>query len=199
MKRFTLLFCLVALFSLGMTELSQATLTNVALGGTATQSALGWSSSGAELAIDGNTEGNWYTHHLAIALAGSDRQTWWQVDLRNTYHLDHIVIWNRTDFQPSNLTNFYVQVKDASGNQVWRGDYFTDSKGYPNPSLTIALPADIFGEFVKIGYNPPGSRSYFQLAEVQVFASNTVPLPATLLFLGPGLLGLAAIRRRFKK
>jgi len=42
------------------------------------------------------------------------------------------------------------------------------------------------------------SSSFFALDDLQ-FKASAVPLPASLLLFGPGLAGLAAIRRRFKK
>ncbi len=50
--------------------------------------------------------------------------------------------------------------------------------------------------FLIVGGDAPNGTTSF---EVTKFKVSSVPLPPALLLLGPGLLGLAALRRRFKK
>jgi hypothetical protein len=145
---------------------AQDSRTNLALGGTATQSSTGTFDSGgpavASRAIDGNTDGNFFDH--SVTHTGQE-QAWWQVDLGNTYNLANIVIWNRTDAAMERLSNFYVSVLDDQGNAVWTGNFCTNGE-YPNPGLSINLPANISGRFVKIGLN---GVNFLHLAEVQVY------------------------------
>lgn len=144
--------------------------TNVALGGTATQSSTYNGISGPQLAIDGITDGTWPT----ACTANAQPQDWWQVDLNGNYRIDSIVLWNRTDCCSDRLSNFKVSVLDAGLNVIWSGDYFTGG-GYPNPSYTIALPSNTFGKFVKVSLN---GSNWLQLAEVQVYGVPQSAVPA---------------------
>jgi hypothetical protein len=180
---------------LGMATLAQADLTNLALGGIATQSSTtSWDDSGpavASRAIDGNTDGNFYNHSVTHT---NYEKAWWQVDLQNTYKISDIVIWNRTDNDcGGRLSNFYVEVLDKNQNIMWKQDYFTNG-GYPNPNLFINLPNNTIGEVVKVGLN---GTNWLHLAEVEVHgSSSTVPIPGALLLFGPGLAGLGLLRKR---
>jgi hypothetical protein len=65
------------------------------------------------------------------------------------------------------------------------GSLLSSTRGY----FRLVLPGD-----------DSTSRSIFTLSSLTVEpATSPVPAPATLLFFGPGLVGLAALRRRFKK
>jgi hypothetical protein len=183
---------------LGLVGMAQANLTDLALTGTATQSSTyPWSPTlGAANAIDGNTDGSVY--HGSVTHTLEDLKAWWQVDLKGTHAITSIVIWNRTPDPEGSvmdrLSNFSVSVADSQHNTVWTDSYYT-SGGYPNPSLTITLPTNTSGEFVKVQLN---GTNYLSLAEVQVYGSNPVPEPATMLLLGLGVVGVAGIRRKIK-
>ena len=165
-------------------------LINVALGGTASQIdtpfAAGAYPGLASEAIDGNTDGNWYSNsstHTDI-----HEGSWWLLDLINTYPISEIDIWNRTDYAPDRLSNFRVTILDASSVEVWGQDYFT-AGGYPSPELTITLPGGTSGQYVKVQLN---GTNYLTLAEVQVWSEqgSTAPEPATWALMGIGLLSL---------
>ena len=188
--RKTLLLTTLILVIIGLTATAQAD-TNLALTGIATQSSTGWGGL-AGRAIDGNTDGSWYDNSVTHT---DYEQGWWKVDLNNTYSLEKIVIWNRTDCCGERLSNFYVSVLDQHGGVVWMHNYFT-SGGNPNPSLSINLPSNTLGEIVKVGLN---GVNWLSLAEVQVFESTAVPEPCTMLLLGVGLVGLASFRKKFKR
>lgn len=175
---------LVVLLVLGISGMSLAA-TDVALGGTATQSSTYPGNGGAGLAIDGNTDGV-YTHG-SVTATGNDAQAWWQVTLGEDYRIDSIVLWNRAEV-PGRLTNFKVSVLDASNSVVWSQDYYTTG-GYPNPTLSIALPANTYGQTVKVNLN---GTNFLSLAEVQVFgiAKSAVP---SMTWWGIMLLGLAGL------
>ena len=159
---------------------------NVALTGTATQISTfyNWP---ASLAIDNNTDSanGSFTH------TNMEYHAWWMVELQDTYLIDQIVIWNRTGV-PDRLTNFNVSILDSSSLVVWDEDYYFTGGGYPNPSLSISLPANTTGEFVKVMLN---GTNFLSLAEVQVYEGAPVPLPPGVWLFGTGLVGLIGLRR----
>ena len=89
-----------------------------------------------------------------------EEQPWWRVDLGDTHNVNEIVIYNRTDEDVEQLSDYTVTLVDAAGNVVWN----SVQKDSPNPSLTIPLP-DVEGRFVKIQLNGKGALA---LAEVIV-------------------------------
>jgi hypothetical protein len=185
---------ITGMFMLSLITAAQANPINLALTGTATQSSTypqsQWSNHNPGIAIDGITDGNAYLGQITHTL--EEFQAWWQVDLLDTYQLDQIVLWNRTDCCAQRLSNFNVSVLDNQHNTVWTNDFFTNG-GYPNTSFAIDLPDNILGEIVKVRLN---GADYLSLAEVQVFAA---PEPGTMILLGSGLIGLVGLRRRLKK
>ncbi len=201
-RSFPKLLFLSGILMLALITTAQAK-TNVAPGGVATQSStFAWYIDlGAHKAIDGNTNGNIYSGSVTHTQE-SPLPSWWMVDLRSMYEIDEIVIWNRTA-NPNGgdvgfrLTNFNVSVLDDQDLTVWSGNFFTDGKDWPKPSLTINL-GDTPGRYVKVElndpYGPNRPDNYLSLAEVQVF----VPEPATLFLLGSGLITLFGLRRRAK-
>lgn len=208
-RSFLMKLTVIGMFMLGLNTVVQADPINLALTGSATQSSTYGPFSpplGAANAIDGNTEGNLYLFPGSVTHTNFEYQPWWQVDLLGMFDLDQIVLWNRTVNTTTDgldigyrLSNFNVSVLDDLSNTVWTSDFFTGG-GYPNPTLIIDLPENTIGKIVKVQLN--GSE-YLSLAEVQVFGadgnSSPVPEPATMLLLGSGLLGLAGMRRKFKK
>jgi hypothetical protein len=171
--------------------LPAAALENVALTGMATQSST-WNRYGnycpAELAINGITDGNAFVYQTAHTYNDYSPFSWWQVDLRNSYVIDHIVIWNRSDHdgileneqQYARLTNLKVSVISSDGTVVWDtiippATYpivggFPDPSTYPNPSWTLYLPLGVVGQTVKIQRL---NQDYLWFAEVQVFGGPT--------------------------
>jgi len=183
----------IAVVIFGMAGGAIATPVNVAPLGTATQSStypmVGYDRS-AKVAIDGNTDGNIWSGSVSHTF--NDPQAWWQVDLGTIYDIDSIVLWNRTDSNGERLNNFNVSVLDGEGKLIWIASNLST---FPS-SLTLTLPDNILGEIVKvqlIGWD------YLQLAEVQVFGSNPVPEPSTMLLLGTGIAGLLGPRIRRNK
>lgn len=186
--RFLAVF-LAVLFALGISGMALAA-TDVALGGTATESSDYAGNGGAKLAIDGNTDGN-YTHG-SVTATNNDQQAWWQVDLEDAYRVDSIVLWNRTDCCGDRLNNFKVSVLDAAQNVVWSNDYDVTAGVYPNPTQTITPPSNTYGRYVKVNLN---GTNYLSLAEVQVFgiAASAVPAMTRWGIILLGLAGLAVI------
>jgi alpha-L-fucosidase len=112
----------------------------------------------AEIALDGVTDGNCMMEQTSWTLV--EEQPWWRVDLGDTHNINEVVIYNRTDEDVEQLSDFTVTLLDAAGNVVWK----SVQKDSPNPSLTIPVP-DVEGRFVKIQLNGKGALA---LAEVIV-------------------------------
>lgn len=163
----------ICVFLLSLASIAQAD--NLALTGTATESSTAYY--GPNVAIDGNTDGNFF--HGSVTHTYLEYQPWWKVNLRATYYIYDIIIWNR-DSYTERLSDFNVSMLDSEGNIVWQSNYSAP----PMPSLHIALPGNITAEVVKVRLN---GSNYLSLAEVQVFG-NTFPRPCPLPAILPLLL-----------
>ncbi len=85
---------------------------DIAQGKTAVQSSNWENSYFANLAVDGNTDGN--LPDGSVTNTNADQNAFWYVDLGQTYNISSITLWNRTDCCADRLTNFLVDVL-ASG------------------------------------------------------------------------------------
>jgi hypothetical protein len=180
-------------------------LVNFALGGTATQSTtpyLGQTYEGlASNAIDGDTNGSWYSDSVTHTDYG---YSWWLVDLGGAYDLSKIDIWNRTDYAPGRLAMFWVRVFDESLGAVW-SQYFSGPivpDAYPSHMLSITLPGGTSGRYVQVSFED--HQDYLSLAEVQVWGEqqSEVPEPATWGLAGilaPAFLWRLRARRRSRQ
>lgn len=196
MKKFS---CLIA-FALGLfcALPALATPVNVAPSGTATQSSdgtWGWTA-GAWLANDGNTNQSYYGGQ-SVAHTLLDYMPWWEVDLHQSYGINQIVIWNRSDGGADSLSNFVVTIANSQHQAVWQ-QLFYGSGGFPYPTMTIDFANAVDGQYVKIQRQVTG---YLMLAEVQVMsnglsADGAAPEPAPLALLLLGLAAFAARKRR---
>lgn len=93
--------------------------TNVALKGQATQSSTAYDGP-AKLAIDGNTNGNYY-EAKSTTHTNTEANPWWEVKLPTSAPIDQIAIWNRTDGGVGvRLANFRVTLFDESRRVVWQ-------------------------------------------------------------------------------
>ena len=61
---------------------------------------------GALLAIDGNTNGDYYS--FSVTATESEYRPWWQAELDEVKLIHNIQVYNRTDKFPERLGNFYV-------------------------------------------------------------------------------------------
>ncbi|MFB9057862.1 T9SS type A sorting domain-containing protein [Mariniflexile ostreae] len=138
---------------------------SIAVSGTATQSSTNPSfNKGAELAIDGNTNGNFGGG--SVTVTNPESNAWWQVDLGFEQEIGEVKIFNRTDSCCRvNMSNFTVSVINSSGTIVYSKTY----AAYPNPSVTVDT-GGVLGQIVKIQLN---GETPLTLAEVQVFAPVT--------------------------
>lgn len=91
---------------------------NVAIEGEASQLSTDYDGP-ARLAIDGNTDGNFFgsksVTHTALA-----NDPWWEVDLKTSQPVDRIVIWNRMDGGTAErLSNYRVRVFNERKEPLW--------------------------------------------------------------------------------
>ena len=139
--------------------------TNIALDGTATQSATSHDSP-ASLAIDGDTNGNWGSGSVTVAPTSDEYvYPWWQVDFGEEKTIAQIIIYNRTDACcKDNMSDFTVYVLDSDSLVVFSTTYTT----YPDPSVVIELD-NIQGQIVKVQQN---TTNPLNLAEVEVYQKD---------------------------
>lgn len=152
-------------------------VTNVAVGGAATQSSTYLSYTDASHAIDGNSDGNFYDN--SVTHTNADYQAWWQVDLGASYAIDSVNVWNRTDCCADRLSNFYILVSDqpfastdltsALSQPGVTGYYVGGQGGYPT---TQAIQRS--GRYVRVQLT---GTNYLSLAEVEVFGRPVSSMP----------------------
>jgi RHS repeat-associated protein len=146
---------------------SSNTSVNVSQGKATTQSSVLYGA-GANLAVDGNTDGN-YAHN-SVTSTNYEGQPWWQVDLGSSQAIQSIQLWNRTDCCSYRLANFYLFVSDqpfvstdlqTTINQsgVWN----SYTAGAVSTSSTIAVNRS--GRYVRVQL---AATDVLSLAEVQV-------------------------------
>ena len=90
----------------------QGTLVNFAVlpDSVSTQSSVFGSAFVADLARDGNTDGDW--RNGSVTHTELDANAWWEIDLGASRSIDQIFVWNRTDCCAERLVDFYVLVSD---------------------------------------------------------------------------------------
>jgi hypothetical protein len=146
---------------------------DVAIGGTATQSSTFDSTTTADKAVDGKTDG--VSGNGSISITTQQAQAWWQVDLGTSKAIDSVEVWNRTDCCANRLTGFWLFVSDSSFastdvtttlNQAGVSSYRYD--GLPGTNVLFAVNRT--GRYVRIQLM---GTEFLQLAEVQVWAPGT--------------------------
>jgi len=152
------------------------TLRNLAAGARTTQSSV--ESGGVPTrAQDGITSGVYSA--ATVTQTKSERQPWWQADLRATTRVSSVVLWNRTDCCADRLADFYVLTSatpfvstDLAQTRKQRGVQATYVKKLTGPSLELKLNKDV--RYVRVQRAGTG---YLSLAEVQVFGTERVAGP----------------------
>ena len=122
-------------------------------GAVATQSSVGWGGD-AELAIDGIFEPSGdYTASTCTATNGAD--SWWEVELPASYHIQTVQVLNRGDCCSDRLNGFNVYVDDVlCASNVQIGD-----------AEDLMVDCSATGSRVKI----TADTSYLTLCEVTIF------------------------------
>ncbi|HEY9261985.1 discoidin domain-containing protein, partial [Chitinophaga sp.] len=154
---------------------------NLALNKPAAQSSDHGATSGlAPLAVDGNTNGDFFSNSVTSTADALTNQPWWQVDLGASANIQTINIYNRTDCCGSRLANYHIFISDVpftsstvSGTQAQAGvqDYLqTATAGTPS---VIAI--NNTGRYIRIQLQ--STNVVLSLAEVQVMGNfNLAPL-----------------------
>lgn len=128
--------------------------TNLALGKPATQSTTGWDSP-ASLAVDGNTDGNWFNG--SVTHTNGDPQGWWQVDLGASHRVGKVDVFLMTVCCSSHQ-NFDVKV--STDGTTWHSFYV------PGPVDYVSVPVNLQARYVRVQLR---DTDYLALAEVQVW------------------------------
>ncbi|MBU2951701.1 T9SS type A sorting domain-containing protein [Tamlana agarivorans] len=149
------------------------TRANVAPLGTATQSTTAYAGV-ASRANDNNTNGAY--DDASVSHTGKATDEWWMVTLDNTYDIDEITVYNRTDAAyMDRLNNFTVEVLN-SNDQIIFTKTITST---PNPSVTIPT-GNVVGNKVRVLQNKTGTA--LTLAEVEVYGTaNTLSTNSDLI------------------
>ncbi len=112
-------------------------LRNVAVDGKARQSSE-YKTAAASLAIDGNTNGNYYEAN-SVTHTQTESDPWWEVDLGSERAVSKIAIWNRTDGDYLDRLNGFRIVLMNEKRQV----LFDTTPDTPRPSTEINVPVEM--------------------------------------------------------
>ena len=148
---------------------------NVAVGKSATQAGI-WDNDTATFgpanAVDGSRNGEGRSGSLSHTSNVS--QAWWEVDLGDTYYIDALSIWNRTDCCADRLSNFHVLVSTDPFNSQSLGatqaqsgvsDYAFPGTAGRQTDMTI----DRVGRYVRIQLT---GSNILNIAEVEIFGEQ---------------------------
>ncbi len=158
------------------------TLTNWAIGGATSGTAQDF---GATLgnANDGNTNGNFGGG--SVTHSDGSTNSFWSVDLGANRPVEGIALWNRTDCCGDRLSNYNVQVRDASNAVVFSQNYFTSS-GSAGVREAIGFNPTLSGRYVTVSLlgNNLAGNGVLSLAEVQVMGHASASSFANVAVLG---------------
>ncbi len=108
---------------------------NVAVIGEATQISTAYDGP-PKLAIDGNTDGDFFTAKSTSHTA-AENDPWWEVDLGESTAVDRIAIWNRTDGGVgTRLADFRVVLLDEKRQALWVANVAKS----PAPNVELSPP-----------------------------------------------------------
>jgi len=155
---------------LSLAEVQVFAPVNVSPGKTASQSSTLPFTPPASVAVDGNTDGNFYDG--SVTATNQENNPWWQVDLGASTPVSNVVVWNRTDCCSTRLGDYWVfvsdtpfQASDTPATLVNRaGTFSAHQTTAPSPSASSFIGGH--GRYVRVQLSSPNILS---LAEVQVF------------------------------
>ncbi len=91
-----------------------------------------------QLAIDGNTDGDYFAAKSTTHTAAADNP-WWEVDLGKNAGVDRLAIWNRTDGNVgSRLSDFRVALLDEKRQPLWVSNIAKP----PAPNVALSPPKE---------------------------------------------------------
>ena len=127
---------------------------------------------GAKRAIDGNTNGNYYSN--SVTHTCNDANPWHEVDLGqdNDFTINSISVYNRNDCCTGGLKNSRVEILDADHNVVATQLTGGDVKNVYNLDYD-----NVVGRYVRF---IKGSSGGLTIAEVQVMGWSLYPLSVNL-------------------
>ena len=132
---------------------------NVALNKPATQSSTDHGGI-ASRANDGNTDQRW--RNGSIAHTGYQNEPWWEVDLRATFSISRIKVYNRVDCCKERLDGFSIYIYDNGA-----VSHTYNHSGSAGREVEIVLTSPVAGDKVRIQLN---SDAYLNFAELEVWA-----------------------------
>jgi mono/diheme cytochrome c family protein len=81
----------------------------------------------AKRAVDGNTDGQY--EHNSVTHTATEKDPWWEVDLKAEKAIDRVVLWNRLALE-ERLTGYRIELLNEKRELVWK----VEGKGVPKPS-----------------------------------------------------------------
>jgi hypothetical protein len=211
MKKFLVLLSAMSLI-LSIATVTNAVPTNVALNGTVTLNGGsfftgGW---GSGLTVSANTivDGVF----LSRGIQWDQGPVWWdshegasrwiEIDLGGTFSIETFVV--QADDNDAYILSYW-DLGTANWELAWDVPNY-DALGWgmqtrPNPAddtERYLLSASIVTNALRFEGDMGDTDLYFAVSEIQAYGES-VPEPATMLLLGSGLLGLAGLRRKFKR
>ncbi|KAI8517186.1 response to nematode [Branchiostoma belcheri] len=143
------------------------TADNIAEGKPAFQTSVGWRMA-ARLAVDGNTNGDYYQNSCQHNDPGETNPMWW-VDLGQSFTIDRVVIFNRQDCCMERINPFNIHIGDSdqvSENPKCGGDHHIAEN---QPSISISCQG-MSGRYV--GVRLPGYYRSLTLCEEQLLSEG---------------------------
>lgn len=113
---------------------------------------------GAQLAIDGNTDGN-SAKSKSVAITGGGDDQWWELDLGSEQPVDRIVIHKRTDKgQGTSMQDLKVTLLDEAKRVVWETNH-RKKEFAAREDLTVSGRREVqfktaFADATQSGFNP---------------------------------------------
>jgi hypothetical protein len=158
---------------------------NMATGAQASQGST-WQGAQASRAVDGNTDGQWNGNSVSSTLQGWEN--YWQARLKESYPIESIRLWPRTDCCSDQLNDHYLFVSaapipDKSPDELMRtpGIHTIVHRGRMNESWRT--PVGVTGQYVRVQLQGSGQ---LQLAEVEALVCQPDRLdPPNRYELGP--------------